>query len=178
MIKILSYIILILLFLGCSSLKVNVDYDESYDFKNVKSFAIENNVNDSKNTLFTQRVVNALTRELELKNYKKKEAQEADLIFVFYGTIREKQSIHASYNGYVGYGRRGSSFGYSGMMLSTSTYEYQEGTLVIDALSPKNNKLVWRGVGVKVLPEFDTPAQRTEAVNEAVKKIMAKFPKR
>jgi len=172
MIKFLSLVMAMILFVGCSTLDVNVDYDESYDFKSAKTFIIDESVGNTKNTLFASRVVNALANELELKNYKKVSKEEADLIFVFHASAKDKSDTQVSY-GLSGY--RG--FGYGGMVMSTSnTYEYTEGTLVVDALSPKTKKVIWRGMGVKVLNEKETPQERTEAVNAAVKKIMEKFP--
>lgn len=170
--KILTFFMIALAFLGCSRMDVTVDYDESYDFKSVKSFVLDNNAENSQNTLFTSRVVNALENELTLKNYKKVSKEEADLIFVFHASAKDKSDTQMSY-GLSGY--RG--FGYGGMIMSTThTYKYTEGTLIIDALSQKTQKVVWRGVGVKELKDKDTPAQRTEAVNAVVKKIMEKFP--
>lgn len=170
--KIFSFIVSALLFIGCSTLDVSVDYDESYDFKSAKSFAVDNSVGNSQNTLFGERVVNALNSELTLKNYTKSSKEEADLIFVFHASAKEKSDVQTSIgmSGYRGYR-------YGGMMMSTThTYEYKEGTLVVDALSPKTKKVVWRGIGVKELSEKETPQERTKAVNAAVKKIMEKFP--
>ena len=163
-----------LLFVGCSTLDVSTDYDESYDFKNAKTFIIDNSSGSAKNSLFADRVVNALENELRLKNYKKVSKEEADLIFVFHASAEDKSDVQTSFglSGYRGFTRYGSGM----MMATTHTYEYTEGTLVIDALSTKTKKLVWRGIGVKELREKETPAQRTEAVNAAVKKIMEKFP--
>ena len=170
--KILSFITVSLLFIGCSTLSVSVDYDESYDFKEVKTFAVDNSMGKSQNTLFGSRVTYALENVLKLKNYKNVTKDVADLIFVFHASAKEKSDVQTSI-GMGGY--RG--FRYGGMMMSTThTYEYQEGTLVVDALSPKTKKVVWRGIGVKELRQKETPAERTEAVNEAVKKIMEKFP--
>ena len=171
-IKFLSLLMTALLFVGCSTLDVSVDYDETYDFSNDKTFAIDSSTQDSINTLFSSRVVNALENELKSKHYTKVSKEKADLIFIFKAATKEKSDTHINYgvSGYRGYR-------YGGMMMSTShTYEYTEGTLVIDALSPKTKKVVWRGVGVKEISEKETPQERTAAVNAAVKKIMAKFP--
>lgn len=172
MIKILSLVMTTLLFVGCSTLDVSVDYDESYDFKNAKTFAVDNSMGKSNNTLFGSRVVNALENELNLKNYIKSSKEEADLIIVFHASAKEKSDVQTTVglSGYRGYR-------YGGMMMSTShTYEYTEGTLVVDVLSPKTKKVVWRGIGVKELSEKESPQERTKAVNAAVKKIMEKFP--
>ena len=170
--KILSFIAVILVLIGCSRMDVSVDYDESFDFKTAKTFAVDNSMGKSQNSLFGSRATNALENELKLKNYAKVSKEEADLIFVFHASAKEKSDVQTSV-GMSGY--RG--FRYGGAMVSTThTYEYKEGTLVIDALSPKTKKVVWRGIGVKELQEKDTPAERTKAVNTAVKKIMEKFP--
>lgn len=172
MTKILTFFTIGLAFIGCSRMDVSVDYDELFDFKTAKTFAVDNSMGKSQNSLFGSRATNALENELKLKNYKKVSKEEADLIFVFHASAKEKSDVQTSI-GMGGY--RG--FRYGGMMMSTThTYEYKEGTLVIDALSPKTKKVVWRGVGVKELRDKDTPAKRTEAVNRAVKKIMEKFP--
>jgi len=171
--KIFGYILAMVIFTGCSTLKVSVDYDETYDFSKVETFAVDGNYEQAKNTLFNDRVVAALENELQLKSYKKVTPNSADLIFVFHSNVREKSDIQTSYglSGYRGYR-------YGGMMMSTTnTYNYNEGTLIIDALNPKTKKIVWRGTGVKELRENKTPQERTQAVNEAIKKIMTKFPK-
>lgn len=172
MIKFLSYIAVVFIFIGCSTLKVSVDYDELYDFKKVKTFAIHNSDENSANTLFNKRVINALQNELELKNYKKVLREEADLIFVFYLNVKEKSDVQISY-GFSGY----RWFGHTGAMISTAhTHSYKEGTLVIDALSSKTQDMVWSGVGVQELRKRKTPKDRTDHVNKVVKKIMEKFP--
>ena len=53
MIKFLSLLVTTLLFVGCSTLDVSVDYDETYDFSNDKTFAIDSSTQDSINTLFS-----------------------------------------------------------------------------------------------------------------------------
>ncbi len=55
--KIIGYILAVAIFTGCSTLDVNVDYDETYDFSKVKTFAVDGNIEQAKNTLFNDRVV-------------------------------------------------------------------------------------------------------------------------
>ena len=62
------------------------------------------------------------------------------------------------------------------MMSTTSTYEYKEGTLVIDALDPKTQKIVWRATASKELQDKKTPQERTQAVNKVISDLMKKFP--
>ena len=177
MMKILSFITAILLFVGCSTLDVSVDYDESFDFKSAKTFAIVKNNEMPANTLTNDRITDAIKNNLELKNYNQTAVEKADLIVVFYMKIKDKSQVSTSYSGGLGYRGYGRGYGYGGgMMATTHTYDYEEGTLVIDALNPKTKKIVWRAIGVKELSNLETPTQRTEAVNRAVDKIMEKFP--
>ncbi len=153
--KILSYVVALVMITGCSTLEVSVDYDESYDFSKIKTFAVDRSFQKQQNTLFIDRAANALENELQLKNYQQTSNESADLIFIFHLNVKEKSDVQASYglSGYRGYR-------YGGMMMSTThTYEYQEGTLIVDALDPRTQKTVWRGIGVKELRDNKTPKE-------------------
>lgn len=162
----------LLLFTGCSRLDVNVDYDESYDFSAQKTFVVNAEKKEGSNTLYIDRVVAALESDLESKNYTKVSKEEADLIFVFHTDITSKSDISTDYQS-VGFGMY--RFG-GGMMATTTTYNYNEGTLIIDALSPKTKKIVWRGVGQTEVQKQKTPEDKRKYVNSIVTQIMAKFP--
>ena len=60
---------------------------------------------------------------------------------------------------------------------SYTTYDvqnYKDGSLIIDIIDAKTQKLIWEGVGNK---EIDSPAKDPEkAINEAVATIMSNFP--
>ena len=166
-----SFMALLILLSGCSTLEVNVDYDDSYDFTKVKKVAVVHEHQASDNSLLNDRIINALNKNLESKNYVNLASNEADLIFVFYTNAKDKTQVNTEYM------TMGMRYRFGGMMATTSTYEYTEGTLVIDALNPKTNKIVWRGIGTKELSEKKTPQEKTQAVNKIVTKIMEKFPK-
>jgi hypothetical protein len=57
-----------------------------------------------------------------------------------------------------------------------STIHYQEGTLILDFVDPKTDNLIWRGVGKKVVSETTTPEKSDREINDAVEKILKKFP--
>ena len=176
MIKFLSLLVTTLLFVGCSTLDVSVDYDDSFNFKNAKTFAVVKNNEMADNTLLNDRIISAIKNDLKLKNYQESAVESADLIVVFYTKVKEKSQVSTSFSGGLGYRGYGRGYGYGSGMTTTHQYDYEEGTLVIDALNPKTKKIVWRAIGVKELSHKENPQERTEAVNAAVKKIMEKFP--
>ncbi len=166
-----SFVAFIVLISGCSTLEVNVDYDASYDFTKVKKVAVVHEYEVSENSLLNDRIVNALIKDLDSKNYRNVHSTEADLIFVFYTQAKDKTQINTDY---MSMGRR---YRFGGMMATTSTYDYTEGTLVVDALNPQTKKIVWRAIGTKELNQNKTPQEKTQAINKAIVKIMEKFPK-
>ncbi len=170
--KVVILIMSVLIFLGCSSLRVNVDYDPSYTFVQQQSFAIVHNEKEGENTLLNDRITNALEQELKNKGYVKAKKDKADMVFVFHTDVQSKTDIHTDY---VRVGYRGYRYG-GGMVAQTSTYTYTKGTLIIDALTSKNKKIVWRAVTTDVLSQHDTPQERTLYINRVVKKTMKEFP--
>ncbi|MEA1892700.1 MAG: DUF4136 domain-containing protein [Campylobacterota bacterium] len=161
-----------LLFNACSTLKVNVDYDTSYDFANLKSFAIVYRAKSGENTLNNDRITDAIEQNLNLKNYEKNSKDKADLIFTFHTNVENKTDISSNYQ-MAGFGR----YRYGGAMISTpTTYSYNEGTLIIDALDPKTKKVVWRTIATDELDNKSTPDERTKYLNEIVGTMMKDFP--
>ncbi|MEA2072034.1 MAG: DUF4136 domain-containing protein [Campylobacterota bacterium] len=181
------FLIITLLFVvsGCSTLKVNVDYDTEYDFTNQTKYAIVHSSKEGSNTLMNDRVKNAIRASLEKKSYREVSEKEAELVFVFHVNVQQMSDIRSDYQmvGYSGYGY-GRGFGGYGrgygtvMVERPSTYRWLEGSLVIDALNPKTNKIVWRGSANDELSrDSSTPDEKTKYINEVVSKVMQKFPK-
>ena len=81
---------------------------------------------------------------------------------------------------YAGTGRvvdtRGSAKAYHvGQKITTETYEYPAGTIVIDVVIARSDSLVWRGIGVAEIPS--DPKDYARAVQSTVNKIVEQFPK-
>jgi len=170
--KVILVLISALMITGCSSLKVNVDYDPEFDFAKQESFAIVHHSREGEDTLFNDRFMKALAKDLQAKAYVEKDKESADLIFVFHTNVESKTDIDTDYT-MVGYGR----YGYGGQMMTTTrTYKYTKGTLIVDALNPKSKKIVWRGVTTDILKTYDNPQERTEYIQKVVKETMQNFP--
>lgn len=170
--KIFIALVSLIILSACSSLKVNVDYDPEFDFSEQNSFAVVHHNKEGEDTLFNDRFIEALTADLGTKAYVRSNKDSADLIFVFHTNVESKVDIDTDYR-MVGYGR----YGYGGQMVSTTrTYKYTKGTLIIDALNPKDNKIVWRGITTDILKTHKNPAERIAYINAVVKEAMKDFP--
>jgi len=161
-----------LVFSACSSLRVSHDYDTEFDFIKQKTFAIAHNNREGEDTLHNDRVQKALEVDLVSKGYTKTIKKDANLVFVFHTSVENKTDIETDYQ-MIGYRR----FGYGGAMIATTnTYHYTKGTLIVDALNPNDEKIVWRGIATDTLNEKKTPEERTEYVNKVVNAMMKVFP--
>ena len=170
----------ILIAMGCEpALKVTSDYDKAANFQGYKTFKLittNDEAHQSISVLNKERVYNAVRTQMLKRNFV--ESDNPDLIVHTAAIFKDKQAVssHTSSYGYGGYYR---PYGWGGAMgvSSYTTYDvqnYKDGSLIIDIVDAKTEKLVWEGVGNK---EIDSPAKDPEkAINEAVATIMASFP--
>ena len=153
---------------GCEpALKVTSDYDKTANFQSFKTFKmnISEEAHQSISPLNKDRVINAVRAEMLKRNFM--ESENPDLIVHTASIFKDKQSVssHTSSYGYGGYYR---PYGWGGAMgvSSYTTYDvqnYKDGSVIIDIVDAKTQKLVWEGVGNK---EIDSPAKDPEkAIN-------------
>ena len=173
--KYIYYIFFIFLFFaGCSTLSVESDYDDGYDFSKVKTYTVKHHAKEGENTLLNDRITAALEHVISSKGYQKQDDKGSDLIFVYHYNVKDKVDIRTDYQ-MVGIRR----YGYGGgMVATTNSYEYKEGTIIVDALDKNSKKIVWRSVGVLEVEQKDTPQERKKYVSEIITKLMEKFPKK
>lgn len=133
------------------------------------------------NTIMHERIVNTVNLQLELQGFQLQQ-QEPDFL-ITYNITSEKKTDIRTYDNYGGYGPSwGWGFGYAHRGMAISTYsetrvdEYQKGTLIIDIIDPKTNRLIWRGVGSKRLPETTDVNVMDKLIHEIVSNILQKFP--
>jgi hypothetical protein len=166
---------------SCSSpLKVTSDYDKAVNFANYKTFSVYNlKVKGSVSQLNADRIVNAIHNEMIKKGFTPaSDSASADLLVNAVTILKDKQQISANTN-YYGYGGMYRPYGYYGGMgmsgnTTVTTYEYKEGTFIIDVVDNKTQKMIWEGVGSK---DIDSkPKNPEEVINNGVNKIMADFP--
>ena len=126
-----------------------------------------------------QTIRTAVEQSLSSKGYEQVDRQQADFLVTWFGAIEQKikkENIDHFYAPY-GYGTL-----YRDPVLNTESPraigEYEKGTIIIDFVDPKNQKLIWRGSGSGRLAE-DQPEQTTlRNLNRSVNKILAPFPAR
>jgi hypothetical protein len=169
----------LLLFVACSpSLKVSSDYDKAVDFSRYKTFSMYQlqDKSGAVSQLNQNRIIDAVKRQMMAKGFTENDANPDVLVNVV-TYLKEKQQVTANTN-YYGYGGYYRPYAWGGGMASGTTtyntYNYHDGTLMIDVVDAAKKQLIWQGVGNK---EIDKPSKDPDkAIGEAVAKIMESFP--
>jgi len=169
------------LFYSCSpTVKVTTDYDHAANFSQYKTFAVYDlkAQQGQVNQLNVDRVAKAIRNEMLAKGFT--ESSTPDLKVNAVSILKNKTQVTADTNFY-GYGGMYRPYGYwgGGAMMGGGTttfnsYDYVDGSLIIDIVSAKTDKLLWQGIGnAEIDSRPDNPEQ---FINDAIKKILAGFP--
>jgi hypothetical protein len=164
-----TFLILGILAVGCSDVRVNHDHDPSQDFSLLKTWAWAPGVPQADGSEFTmvsslaqRRIRNAVTSELAKRQYSEVGVDQADFWVREYAAVGHQLQVDPGY-GFYGFD-------------SNEARIYDEGTIIIDVITPKDKKLVWRGTARGAIEGDLTPKEREQRVQEAVSRIFEKFP--
>jgi len=180
--KIFGTITLLFILAGCSSLKVNSDYDKSLDFNSYRSFSF---LEWSKENISligdfdAQRIINGVKAQMLDRGYAYKEIG-GDLSISLYVVVSQEtatSSYSTYYGGYYGGYAYNPGWGWGGGYTATtySSQDYINGTLVIDIFDEKTKDLAWQVVGSGTV-ESD-PERRERNTERVMSYLFKDFPK-
>jgi hypothetical protein len=159
---------------GCSTVyDVQFDYDTKTEFANLRTYnwlpVPEKADIDSLDVMRVQKAVNS---EMQAKGLELA-SDNPDFLIAEHLGKKDKVSIRNwgyDYSPYGGYW--GGYWGPGGV----STFQYEEGSLILDFVDPKTKNLIWRGSAKAEVDDARTPEKREALINEAVQKILKNFP--
>jgi len=155
---------------SCSTIYgVQYDYDKQADFKSLKTYDWMT-VPETANIdiLNVERVKKAVNAELQAKGLMMTSNNPDFLIAEHLGKKDKVQVTNWGYN----YDQYGMDLGPQGV----DTYQYEEGSLILDFVDAKSKKMIWRGVAKAEINNTDTPEKTEKLINEAVQEILKNFP--
>lgn len=176
---------LALLLAGCApAITVSHDFDPGADFSSYRTWSwlpqLVPEVVDPRvhNDIVDQRVRRVVERALTAKGYQRLEPGQGDFGVRYHAAIEGKVSVQ-TINDTYGYGPGWGPGPARGATTQTYVREWDEGTLVLDVVDGKSDKLVWRGSAqAEVSAEPPPPDSRDEILNLAVDEMLAEFPPR
>ncbi len=191
--RIVSLIVCAVSLIGCASAPVSTDYDPSFSFASVRTYAwLDTGKPDADvavepshhaNDLMRNRIRQALESQMQSQGIAKVAGkQSADILLTFHMGIETRVEVYDFHDhfGYYPCFPRHCSPRYAyypgGINHDHWHTEYQEGRLIVDMISPQSKKLVWRGISERRMPYMETPEQRRLFIVDTVGNVMSHFP--
>ena len=171
----------VLLVCGCSSTRVQTDFDHRADFRSYSTFAWyqavegDESPTEGPNQLVDRRIRGAISDTLRAKGLGQSDANTADLIVMYYASLGSRMYFHTAGWGYGwGWGPYWSyGYGFWPGWTTTTVHTYHEGTVIIDIVNRESNQLVWRGVGTRALGKN---SHSEEKIRQSMARILESFP--
>lgn len=177
--------LVVMLLTACSSVNTNWDYNPDVNFTQFKTYAWVQTQSGSEyhlDGLMDERVRNAVNDQLQAKGLTLVAADKADVLVNYLTKVDKELNVDTfttnyGYSPFYDPNFIGPYWGPSAnVSTQTVVREYNVGTLIIDIVDRKTDKLVWRGSLADTLKKQYTPQERITAVNEAVANILTNFP--
>ncbi len=163
---------LFLLFMvGCSH-KVDTDFDPSYKTELLKTFAVVHTSKGAPETLDDERIVAAITHELEGKGYLAVSKETADFQVTFQTRFEEDVPSNVSFG--FGFGTYSSGVGTS--VATTRNVTNDQEHIDIYMVDPKTKKTFWRASESRKYRDFKTPQQRSDYFDKIIASMLKTFP--
>lgn len=177
---------------GCSTLKIQTDYNEEYNFSKISKFNVTFNKKDDGKDFARSQVSRALENQFKKMGYATSSKEEADIYVVFHLDIQTKQQIETNYetmNMYPTrpfYGQLNHNTKHMinpiidnniNTRVTTQTYEYKEGYLIVELVDAKTNNIFWQGSAKDELSNLSTQKEKSEYINMVINKLFKDYPK-
>lgn len=171
---------------GCATKPyVATDYEASYNFAALKSFAVKSAKQDTKENIlispFTLSHIHSLVNSELAKRYQSVSESASPDFYVTYHVVMEEKLEPSAYDQMYGFGFWGRGYRYPSSMfyrpaLDGGVRVYNQGSLIIDMVDAKTQQPIWRGVSEKRLGRGLSPQKQREILTGAVLEVLAQFP--
>ena len=146
--------------------KVNTDFDHTFDFSSVHTFAVQF-ASPWNDPLQQQRAKADIISTLTAKGWTQApDPNSADVLVAISGAVNQQKSLDTWYSG--------GGWGWGPGMSQTNVNTVDVGTLQVDILSTHTKKLIFRGTATDQLS--NKPQKNTEKLDKALEKMFKDFP--
>lgn len=162
---------MLLLLVGCSAKKADIDYDVDFKTTPLTSFAIADDGKSHK-TIDDERIKKAIIDEMQLKGYTHTEKNRADFYIAFESSIQKDVPSDVGLG--LGLGTFSSGLGFS--MGTARTMSKDEGSLLIYIVNPSTQKRLWQSSLTQNIGDLKSPKERDEYFNKSILIMLQEFP--
>lgn len=175
----LSTLVLAAALAGCSSVKVNTEYDPTAPYETYKTYAWNptppgaEQAPEVRNPQVRSLVISAIDREMKREGLTLTSAESnPDFLVSVHGWAQSKIEVNNygyAYGGAYRYGAYGTGY----VVPVTDVREYKEGTLLLDFVDAKTKQLVWRGTATDtIVSTGDLP----KVIDGVVAELLRSYP--
>jgi len=172
---------------SCQSLVVNSDYNTSYDFTPLKTFALitdpPKEVGDLRfdSPLMHDRIKSNILLTLNNNGFEESPDKSQDFNVKFHIITRSETQINQYPTAYYSTGIYAPhtfhhNFYYPFTGMETEVTHYEVGSVVIDIIDAKTNKLIWRGWGDRRISNSDNATLNDINIKKTIQEILTNFP--
>jgi hypothetical protein len=122
-----------------------------------------------QNPLFKDQVQGAVEKQLAARGIELSTSGTPDLRIHYHANITQRIDVN----------RADRAYGYcSGGDCPADTIEYEAGTLILDIIDTRSNRLIWRGWAQNSVEDLlDDPDKMARMINEAVTRMLERLPR-
>ncbi|KGJ98384.1 DUF4136 domain-containing protein [Thalassotalea sp. ND16A] len=163
----------------------DVDFNPEYNFSQLQTFVVfdsypadqsaSKTLNRTISDLDNERVIKAITSNLQQKGMTTAEVDNADMQVRFQLVTKDRTRLTTYNSGYYQCWRCRGAYGMPAPITEVDIREYVEGTMIIDFVDPKLGKSVWRSVVTKALPSKVPVDEKQEKTQQLINAMLASF---
>lgn len=169
--KRLLFLITILCFFSCVSIRVNYDYEKGADFTKYKTYQYYGDMQTGLSELDTKRLLDAIDLNMKHKGLSISENPDF-LIDIKSSEYKNPQTSNVG----IGIGGTGRNVGGGvsvGLPIGQTNVNRQ---ITIDFVDEKGNGLFWQAVSEYQYSPNASPENRTKQLNAVAEKVLAQYP--
>jgi hypothetical protein len=156
---------------GCATMRVNSFVERGVDFAQLRTYnwapaemLFTGDPRLDNNTFFQERLQTAVEKQLAAKGFEKITSSTPDLLLHYHASVGQEVDANGADQRY-------------GFCDDCRPEVYDAGTILIDFVGGRSNKLVWRGWAEGTLDGVvDNQAWMEETVDAAVARILQRLP--
>lgn len=162
--------------------QVRTDYDPSADFSQYRTWSFYSPIAMEEygySTWISERIKDNVRKQMDARGYRYVEASP-DLQVNFQGIVQDRTAVFSMPRGDVQWlydYRRNAYVGVPVWYDDTQVSRYREGTLTVDLVDARRNRMVWTGAAIgRVVRK--TPEEQMAGVDQAINAIFMQYPHR
>jgi hypothetical protein len=162
---------------GCATMTVSSHVQRGLDFSQYRTYdwgpADALPTGDprlDKNPFFRDHVEGAVEKQLAARGFSRSTSGTADLLLHYHASITQRIDVNGVDRGYGYYCYGGDCH--------ARVIGYEAGTLVLDVVDTRTNRVIWRGWAQDSVEDvIDNQDKMARKINQAVTRMLGRFPR-